>query len=123
MSLSWRAEPTATATSAVPPRRRPTATPAIPQCVAIAWAARQGTLTQVLVDIEAENRCGRDLEPLDVWFEVSGYRRGDLIHSVRGHLFDRLYRGAIGRATVALPGSADWMDTIHVAVLDPERMY
>lgn len=125
VTLSWRPEPTATATAVAtaPPRRQPTATPAIPQCVAIAWASRQGTLTQVLVDIEAENRCGRDLEPLDVWFEVSGFRQGDLIQSARGHLFDRLYRGAIGRATIALPGSADWMETIQVVVLDPAKMY
>jgi hypothetical protein len=122
VTLSWRPEPTATAVAAAPRRRQPTATPAVPQCVAIGWASRQGTLTNVLVDIEAENRCGRDLEPLEVWFEVSGSRQGDLVQSARGHLFDRLHRGGTGRATIALPGSADWMETIQVVVLDPSRM-
>ncbi|MEW6338933.1 MAG: hypothetical protein AB1625_16215 [Acidobacteriota bacterium] len=124
VTLTWRPEPTATATAvaAAPARARPTETPAIPRCLGVAWTSRQGTPTQVLVEIVTENRCGRDLEPLEVWFEVSGFRQGDLVQSARGHLFDRLYRDGTGRATIALPGSADWMDTIRVVVLDPEGM-
>jgi hypothetical protein len=122
--LPWDAEPTP---SPIPPEptEPPTATPeptapaAVEQCVAIRWSAgtSPATITQVLVEIDATNRCGRDLEPLEVWFEIAGYRQGDLVQSVRGHLFDPLPKDGEGKAMIALPGSADWYDEIRVAVL------
>ena len=108
-------EPTATAT----PRPEPTATPAVQECVAIRWSSGMSpvSIAQVLVEVHAVNRCGRDLAPLEVWFEVAGFRRGDLIQATRGHLLDPLPRDGEGHATIALAGSADWYDEISVAVV------
>jgi len=122
--LPWDAEPTP---SPIPPEPtepptatpEPTAPPAVEQCVAIRWSAGMSpaTIAQVLVEVDAVNRCGRDLDPLEVWFEIAGYRHGDLEQSVRGHLFDPLPKDGEGTATIGLPGSADWYDEIRVAVL------
>jgi len=122
--LPWDAEPTPSPTPPEP-TEPPTATPepasppAVEQCIAIRWSAGMSpaTIAQVLVEIDATNRCGRDLQPLDVWFEIAGYRQHDLVQSVRGHLFDPLPRDGEGKAIIALPGSADWYDEIRVAVL------
>jgi hypothetical protein len=125
--LPWEgatpAEPTETPT-AVPtfPVRPPaTPTPRPSECVVVRWSASTmaAPLGQILVDIEASNRCGRDLEGIAVWFLVEGYRNGALVQSVRGHLFDPLRDGDDGHATIALPGSVDWYDRIEVRVLDP----
>ena len=68
----------------------------------------------MLIEIHAENRCGRDLAAMDVWFEATGYRGGERIQSARGHLFDPLPRDGDGTVRIALPGSADWYDEIKV---------
>jgi hypothetical protein len=122
--VPWDTEPTLSPTEPEPtdtptPRPEPSATPGIPECVAIRWSAEMSpaNIAQVLVEIHAENRCGRDLDPLEVWFEIAGYRQGDLVQSVRGHLFDPLPKDGDGKALIALPGSADWYDEIRVAVL------
>lgn len=73
-------------------------------------------IAQVLVEIRAANRCGRDLAPLEVWFDIGGYRNGERIQTARGHLLDPLPAGSSGKAVIALPGSADWYDRIDVAV-------
>jgi len=39
---------------------------------------------QVLVEVHTANRCGRDLEPLEAWFEAAGYRYDNLIQAVEG---------------------------------------
>lgn len=91
------------------------------ECVTLRYSADvlPGTLGQILVDIRLENRCERDLGPLDVWFWVGGYRQGDLVQSVRGHPFDPIARGAEGRASIVLPGSIDWYDRIDVHLMGP----
>ena len=122
--LPWDAEPTPSPTPPEPTEPptatpEPTSPPAVEQCVTIRWSAGMSpaTIAQVLVEIDATNRCGRDLEPLDVWFEIAGYRQGDLVQSVCGHLFDPLPKDGDGTAMIGLPGSADWYDEIRVAVL------
>lgn len=125
--VPWNAEPTPSPTEPEPtdtpaPRPEPSATPGIAECVAIRWSAEMSPadIGQVLVEVHATNRCGRNLEPLDVWFEVAGYRNGDLIQTASGHLFDPLWRDAEGTAMIGLPGSTDWYDEIRVAVLPAE---
>ena len=124
MTLPWEAEPTPEPTPAEveetpTPRRAPPPTLSVSECIAIRWSSGMSPVAfgQVLVEVHAANRCGRDLEPLEVWFEVSGSRRGDIVQSVRGHLFDPLPRDGDGKALIALPGSADWYDEITVVVL------
>ena len=72
---------------------------------------------EVLIDIAATNGCDRDLEASEVWFRVTGWRDGDLIQTVDGHLFSTLYRGHIGYTGIGLPGSQDWYDRITLEVL------
>jgi len=122
--VPWEAEPTPSPAEPQPtdtptPRPRPSATPGVHECVVISWSAdaSPGNIAEVLVEIHARNRCGRDLAPLDVWFGVAGYRHGDLVQSTQGHLFDPLARDGDGTAMIGLPGSADWYDEIRVAVL------
>ena len=100
------------------PRLGPSPTPAVPECVEIAWSSGMSpvNIAQVLVEIRAANRCGRDLAPLEVWFDIGGYRNGERIQTARGHLLDPLPAGSSGKAVIALPGSADWYDRIDVAV-------
>jgi hypothetical protein len=122
--LPWESEPTPSPTA---PEEQPTAhpgpspTPEIPECVVVSYSAGvvPGTLNGVLIDIRAENRCGRDLGPLDVWFWVGGYHNGDLVQTVRGHPFDPIPRDGDGKATIVLPGSIDWYDRIEVRVTAP----
>jgi hypothetical protein len=126
--VAWRREPTPTA-SPSPPSEEPTArpgpspTPEVAQCLAVRYSTSMiaSAPGQVLVDIQAENRCGRDLRPLDVWFWVAGYRQGDLIQSVRGHPFDAIPKRGDGEVVIALPGSIDWYDHIEVRVVQPTR--
>ena len=123
-----RPTPTATATPwptlpppPVPPTRRPpTPTPSTGRCVSFSWSARQVFVpsAQVLVEINAVNRCNRDLEPADLWFEIAGWREGGLVRSVRGHSFDRIRRGSSGIIAIGLPGSLDWYDEMTVTIID-----
>ncbi len=122
--VPWESAPTPTPTEPEPtepptPRSLPSATPAVQECVAIRWSSdtSPASLAQLLVEIHAVNRCGRDLPALDVWFEVAGYRHGDLVQAARGHLFDPLPRDGEGKAMIVLPGSADWYDRVTVAVV------
>lgn len=124
--VPWSAEPTPSPTEPEPtepptPRPQPTATPAVQECVEVGWSSAMSpvNIAQVLVEIRARNRCGRDLGPLDVWFEVSGYRNGDLVQAARGHPFDPLPVNGEATATIALPGSAHWYDAVKVSVLPP----
>jgi len=107
-----------------PPRARgrsPSPTPEVAECVAIGFSVEPspGSYGQVLVEVDAVNRCGRDLGPLDVWFEAAGYRHGDLVQTARGHLLDPLPRGGEGHAAIALAGSYDWYDRVDVRVITP----
>ncbi|HUK12780.1 MAG TPA: hypothetical protein VLW17_05715 [Thermoanaerobaculaceae bacterium] len=101
--------------------RAPAPTPEVAECVAIRSGVEPSpvALGQVLVDVDAVNRCGRDLGPLDVWFEVAGYRHGDLVQTTRGHLLDPLPRDGEGHAAIALAGSYDWYDRVDVRVITP----
>jgi hypothetical protein len=119
--LPWESEPTPSPTPEPTPRPEPSPTPEVPECVAVSYSAGYvpGRLGGVLVDIRAENHCGRDLAPLDVWFWVGGFRQGDLVQSVRGHPFDPIARGGEGKASIVLPGSIDWYDRIDVRVIAP----
>lgn len=121
--LPWQPESTPTEapwpTEPAPPRRAEAKpTESVERCVAIDWRSSLSLAApgQVLIDIDAHNGCGRDLAALEVWFEVSGFHQGALVRSVTGHLFDPLYRGGDGHATIALPGSIDWYDTIEVTL-------
>jgi hypothetical protein len=71
-----------------------------------------------MVEIQAFNRCGFDIGPLDLWFEITGWRQGQWIQSVRGHPFDRIRRGSSDFVTIGLPGSIDWYDEITVEIVD-----
>ncbi|NOZ78886.1 MAG: hypothetical protein GXP48_06875 [Acidobacteria bacterium] len=106
------------------PRSRATGAPDIARCVLVSWSARQGEapLGQVLIDIDATNRCGRELGPLDVWFTISGWRHGSLVQTVTGHPFDTIGDGETGSSTIALPGSLDWYDRITVQVSGAQRI-
>jgi len=122
--LPWESEPTPSPSpigQEPTPRPRASPTPEVSECVAVSYAVGvvPGTLGQILIDVRLENRCGRGLGPLDVWFWVGGYRQGDLIESVRGHPFDPIPREGEGNAAIVLPGSIDWYDRIDVRVVSP----
>ncbi len=70
------------------------------------------------MEIEAVNRCPRDLGPLDLWFEITGWRQGARVQSVRGHPFDQISKGRSGIIAIGLPGSIDWYDEITVEIVD-----
>jgi hypothetical protein len=108
--------PAATST----PRPAPSPTPRAADCVSFRWSTQQvfRPAAHVLVEIDADNRCSRDLEPFDLWFEISGWRQGGLVQSVRGHPFERIRRGASGIVAIGLPGSIDWYDEVRVEIVD-----
>jgi hypothetical protein len=120
-------EPSATVTPAFdeeptpPPARAAAPTPAPADCVTFTFAASPSpvSLAHVLVEIRARNRCGRDLAPLELWFEAAGFRHGDLVQSVRGHPFETLGRDDEQRVLLALPGSLDWYDEVRVRTVTP----
>ena len=115
-------EPTPTWTRPpTPTPRTPTPTPLPSQCLALEWWISEGgaPLGSTLVEVEVTNRCGRDLDGMEVWFEVVGYRGGGTYQSVRGHLFDELRAGREGATGLVLPCSTDWCDEISVRVVDP----
>jgi len=88
--------------------------------VTFRWSSVQtfSPSAQVKVEINAVNRCGRDIDPLDLWFEVTGWRNGDLIQTARGHPFDPLRRRRSVMTYIGLPGSIDWYDEIRVEIVD-----
>jgi hypothetical protein len=110
----WTPRPT-------PTPRTPTPTPPPSQCLELEWWISEGAapLGSTLIDVEVTNRCGRDLDGMQVWFEVTGYRGGGVYQSVRGHLFDPLRAGRQGSTGLLLPCSTDWCDEIEVRVVDP----
>ncbi len=90
------------------------------ECLTIeSSSARQSVAAwgRILVEVEVGNHCGRDLEPLEVWVEVAGYRDGSLVQSVRGHPFEELRDGDSAEVTIGLPGSLDWYDRVAVRVV------
>ncbi len=121
--VPWESEPTPSPTpepTGTPtPRPEPTGTPSVAECVAYRWSAEASpaNVAEVLVEIHATNRCGRDLEPLEVWFEITGYHNGEPVQSVRGHPFDPLPKDGDGTVRIGLPGSADWYDEIRVEAI------
>jgi hypothetical protein len=103
----------------VPTRPGPRPTLSLPECLALTWGSTLSPSApgQILVEIEVYNRCGRDLEAMDVWFTVQGRRDGSTVQMVRGHLFDPLRDGQRATTTIGLPGSPDFYDEIQVDVL------
>jgi len=113
--------PTPWPTSPPPPTRRPPSpTPRISECVTYRWTSVQifRPFAQVLIEINASNRCSHDLGPLDLWFEITGWRDGGLVQTVRAHPFESIRRNHSGNIAIGLPGSIDWYDEISVEVLD-----
>ena len=112
--------PTPWPTSPPPVRREPTPTPRVSECVTYRWTTAQvfRPSAQVLTEIRANNNCNRDIEPRDLMFEISGWRNGALVQSVRGMPFDRIGRRHSGIISVGLPGSIDWYDQITVEIVD-----
>ena len=104
---------------AAPSRPSPQPTPTLDECLDLSWGNRLSPSApgQILVDIEVHNRCGRDLDAMDVWFAVNGRSGGATVHLVRGHLFEPLDDGDHGDATIALPGSPDYYDEILVEII------
>ncbi len=90
-------------------------------CLHYTAHARQSVAAwgQILFDIELENECGRDFEPLEIWFEITGYREGAVVQSVRGHPFFQVEAGHSEHLTIGLPGSLDWYDDVEVRILPP----
>jgi hypothetical protein len=117
-------EPSPTPSPTWPPRRprqrRPTATP-VRDCVELRWTAGQvfSRPVHVAVEIDARNRCPRDLEPTEVRFTITGYRDGGQVQSVQGFAFNPLRRGFVEHVTIGLPGSMDWYDVIEVTAQTP----
>ena len=108
-------------TSPPPPTRRPPSpTPRVSECVTYRWTSVQvfRPSAHVLIEINAANRCNRDLGPLDLWFQITGWRDGGLVQTVRGHPFDSIRRRHSGIVAIGLPGSIDWYDRISVEIVD-----
>jgi hypothetical protein len=108
------------ATPAPPRRRPPSPTPSASACITASWDAQQayGRPVNVLVTVSATNRCRRVLQATDVWFQVTGYRNGDMIQTARGSPFREIYPGRTTQFGIGLPGSIDWYDEITVEVFD-----
>ena len=83
------------------------------------WSAGQSAASpgNVLVEIRTTNRCRRELDPLEVFFVVSGWRDGALVQTARGHPFEPLRPGTGVDVLIGLPGSIDWYDRITVDTL------
>ncbi len=110
--------PLPTPTPAPEQPRLPTSTPTVAQCVGLRSSASQSSITlgQVLISAELTNHCGRELQPLEVWVSVAGYRQGALVQTAYGHPFDVLTPGHSEEVTIGLPGSLDWYDRVTVEV-------
>jgi len=72
----------------------------------------------VLTEIRAQNNCNRDINPLELMFEISGWRDGGLVQSVRASPFDRIRRRHSEIIAIGLPGSLDWYDEISVEIIE-----
>jgi hypothetical protein len=114
-----------TATPTIPPlpvipTRPPRPTPTVSQCAELAWSTVQvfSPSAQVKVDIRVRNRCSYELGPGNLLIEITGWRQGDRIRSVRGAPFETIRRGFTGDVSIGLPGSEDWYDRIDVVVID-----
>jgi len=103
-----------------PVRREPTPTPRVSECVTYRWTTIQvfRPSAQVLTEIKAKNNCNRDIGPLELMFEITGWRDEGLVQSVRARPFDRIRRRHSGIIAVGLPGSIDWYDEITVEIID-----
>jgi hypothetical protein len=112
--------PTPWPTSPPALRREPTPTPKVSECVSFRWTTVQvfTPSAQVLTEIKTQNNCNRDIQPTDLMFEISGWRDGGLVQSVRGMPFDRIRRRHSGIISIGLPGSLDWYDEITVVIID-----
>jgi len=112
--------PTPWPTSPPPVRREPTPTPRVSECVTYRWTTTQifRPSAQVLTEITAYNNCNRDINPLDLMFEITGWRDGGFVQSVRASPFDRIRRRHSGIISMGLPGSRDWYDEITVEIID-----
>ena len=120
VASSPEATPTPWPTSPPRVRREPTPTPRVSECVSYRWTTVQvfRPSAQVLTEIKANNNCNRDIGPLELLFEISGWRDGGLIQSVRAMPFDRIRRRHSGIIAIGLPGSIDWYDEITVEIVD-----
>ncbi len=102
--------------------RTPRPAPSLADCVTFGWSTLQSyepPAAQVIVTIRAENHCGRVLAPLELWFEIRGYRQGQLVQVARGHPFDSVGTVFPAELTVGLPGSETWYDRITVEIMAP----
>jgi hypothetical protein len=102
------------------PTRVPKPTPSISQCAVYRYSTYQvfAPSAQVKVDIRVDNRCPYDLGPENLVFEITGWRQGAHVRTVRGIPFETIRRGRSGDLSIGLPGSADWYDEIEVVVFD-----
>jgi hypothetical protein len=102
------------------PTRAPRPTPRISECADFQWSSLQvfSPSAQVKIDISVRNRCPYDLGPSNLWFDITGWRDGGRVQSVRGHPFETIRKGWSGDLSIGLPGSLDWYDEITVAVRD-----
>ncbi|MCU0302582.1 MAG: hypothetical protein MUC56_00770 [Thermoanaerobaculales bacterium] len=102
------------------PTRAPRPTPSVAECAAISWSALQvfTPSAQVKVDIRVANRCPFDLDAGNLLVEITGWRDGGRVQSVRGAPFETIRRGRGGELSIGLPGSIDWYDRIDVVVMD-----
>lgn len=113
--------PSPTAPVHVPaPTRAPRPTPSISECAEFRWSTVQvfSPSAQVKIDLQVKNRCPYDLGPSNLWFEITGWRDGGRVQSVRGAPFETIRRGWTGDLSIGLPGSLDWYDEITVVVQD-----
>jgi hypothetical protein len=102
------------------PTRAPRPTPRISECVAYRYSTLQvfSPSAQVKIDLRIDNRCPYDLGPGNLLFEITGWRDGGRVQSVRGVPFETIRRGRSGDLSIGLPGSLDWYDEIEVVVFD-----
>lgn len=56
--------------------------------------------------------------PTELWFEITGWREGAHVQSVRGHPFDEIGPNRSADIAIGLPGSIDWYDEITVEIID-----
>ncbi len=125
-SSEWvvASSPEATATpwptSPPPVPRVPTPTPAVADCVSYRWTTVQifNPSAQVLTEITAVNRCNRNIATRELMFEITGWRDGGQVQSVRALPFDPIRRNHSGIVSVGLPGSLDWYDEITVEIVE-----
>jgi len=102
------------------PTRAPRPTPRISECADYRWSTVQvfSPSAQVKVDIKVKNRCPYDLGPSNLWFDITGWRDGARVQSVRGRPFETIRKGWADDLSIGLPGSLDWYDEITVVVQD-----